>query len=173
MFVRTGKGADDFRSAACDAQLGGASSEDMAKFWLRFLGGVFTIEPRVATQRFFDASLDFINGVVTDPIQKNDIYEHLHSQLKVAKKSFAPRSFIEEYVPQELQGLFRDHLKGMNISLTAFAKDVSDIQTRLRRQAFHTERGVLVSVPAENSQVVKVTKEQIVVNDSLLHVDHR
>jgi hypothetical protein len=173
MFLRTGKGADDFDSAACDAQLGGASSEDMAKFWLRFVGCKFTIEPKIATQRFFEATLKFINDIVPDPIQKNDIYEHLQSQLKAPKNMLSPKSFAENYLPKDFQKSFREHLQVWGVPLTSFSKDLSDIQSRLRRREFHTEHGITVVVPEQSSDVVEITSQRIVVNDSLRKVDRR
>jgi hypothetical protein len=90
MFLRTGIGENSFRSIVCDSQLNVTSSNEMARFWLRFLGCKTKVAPRVATQRFFDSSLQFINDVVTDAVVKNDIYEHLHSQIKSAAKTFSP-----------------------------------------------------------------------------------
>jgi hypothetical protein len=173
MFLRAGKNDDDFSAAACDAQLKVTSTDDMAKFWLRFLGCVFTVDPRVATQRFYESALRFINGVVTDPIQKNDLYEHLQSQMKAEKKTFSPRTFIEEFVPADFQKPLRDHLKAENAPLTAFNKDISDIKGRLRRCSYHTQRGAIASVPSENAEMVDVQAEQIIVNDLLLTVDRK
>ena len=58
-------------------------------FGSRFLGCTFLVEPRVATRRFFESALQFLNTAVTDPVIKSDIYDHLQSQLKSQKKTFA------------------------------------------------------------------------------------
>lgn len=173
MFLRTGVGEDDFRAAACDTQLNVCASDDMARFWLRFLGCTFTVEPRVVTQRFYDSALGFINDELTDAVDKNDFYEHLHSQMKVEKRTFSPKAFIEEYVPEQYQEPFRERLKSDKVPLANFAKDLSDIQRRLRHRAYLTRRGVKVDVPEENAELVDVQSEHIIVNDSLLHVDRQ
>ncbi|HVS80950.1 MAG TPA: nucleoid-associated protein [Pyrinomonadaceae bacterium] len=172
LFLRTGREEDDFRSSACDSQTRVTSSDDMARFWLRFLGSGFTVEPRIATQRFYNSALRFINQVVTDPIQKDELYEHLQSQMKAATRTFSPRSFIENYVPEDYHVGLSEHLKTEN-ALSSFTKDVSDIGSRLRTSAYLTAHGVRVSVPAENSDMVDVSKDQIIVNDSLLSVDRK
>jgi len=172
-FIRTGPGEDDFTAAACDAQLRVSSSDDMAKFWLRFLGCMFRIEPRVATQRFYDSTVRFINEYVTDPLQKNDLYEHLQSQLKADRRHFSPRTFIEEYVPHDFQRPFREHLEAEHVSLSAFPKDLVDIQGRLRRLSYITRHGATVTVPSDQPQIVDVQPDQIIVNDSLLNVDKK
>lgn len=173
MFLRTGKGDDDFLASACEGQLYVTSSDDMARFWLRFLGCMFVAEPRVATERFYESALRSINKLITDPVQKNDVYEHLHSQLKAARKRFSPRSFIEEYVPSDYQKAFREHLESEGVSLASFSKDLSDIASRLRRRAWHTVHGATVSVPADDAELIEVKEEQIVVNDTLLAVEHK
>lgn len=173
IFLRTGKGDDDFRAAACDSQLNVTSSDEVAKFWLRFLGCMFVVEPRVATQRFYDSALGFINQAVTDPILKNDLYEHLHSQLKAEKKTFSPHSFIEEYVPDEYGEPFREHLKSDRVSMVNFNKDLSDIRSRLRRRSYHTVQDAMISVPAERAELVDVKENQIIVNDTLTSVDQK
>lgn len=172
-FLRTGTGDDDFTAAACDAQHNVVSSDDVAKFWLRFLGCMVVEEPRVATQRFYESALRFINGTITDPIVKNDVYEHLHSQLKAEKRQFSPRSFIEDFVPSDFQAGFRDHLKDERIALTAFPKDLADIAGRLRRYQYRTPKGAVLTVPSDETGIVEVRDEQIVVNDRLLSVDQR
>jgi len=173
MFLRAGNEDNDFRSTACDSQLHVTASDDIARFWLRFLGCTFTVEPRVATQRFFDSSLRFINEAVTDPVHKNDIYDHLQSQLKAERKTFSPRAFIEEYVLEDYRQAFLEHLESDRVPMASFTKDLSDIRGRLRHLAYITARGARVSVPAENAEIVNVTAEQIIVNDALLSVDHK
>ena len=168
MFVRVGTGEDDFESAACDNQLSVMSSDDLAKFWMRFLGCMFVEDPRVATHRFFESAVRFVNEVVTDPVTKADVYDHLQSQLKASKKMFSPKAFIEEYVPDEYQKQFRDHLQSEKVSLNAFTKDLADIQSALRRRAYQTTKGAMISVPAEQTDLVVVAKDKITVNDSLV-----
>jgi hypothetical protein len=173
IFMRTGKGDDDFDSIACDGQLSPSSSDDMAQFWLRFLGGEFTVEPRVATKRFYEAALRFVNDVVTEPVQKNDVYEHLQSQLKTTKSQFSPKAFTEEFVPKEFRKLFQQHLETHGAPVAVFKKDLVDIEGRLRKSQYLTERGAVISVPIENAEIVEVTEDQIIVSDSLVSVDRR
>jgi 37-kD nucleoid-associated bacterial protein len=173
MFVRTGADDDDFRSTACDSQLRISASDDMARFWLRFLGCTFTLDPRVATQRFYDSALAFINEEITDAIHKNDLYEHLQSQMKAEKRMFSPKVFIEEFVPENYHEAFREHLKRHGAPLANFTKDASDIRGRLRRLSYRTAHGATVQVPAENAEIVDIQSEQIIINDTLSGVDHK
>jgi len=165
MFIRTGKGDDEFRSSACDDQYNVSSADDLAKFWMRFLGCGFVAEPRVATQRFFESALSFISATVTEPTVKSEIYDHLQSQLKAKSGTFAPRSFIREFVPEPYQKLFQEHLESENIPLTSFKKDLQDIESKLQRRAYQTTKGGIISVPAEIG--VEIRPEDILVKDTV------
>jgi hypothetical protein len=170
MFLRAGKGDDEFRCAACDSQLNVATSDDFAKFWMRFLGCTFVEEPRVATQKFFEATLRFVNTAVTDPVAKSEIYDALQSELRAAKKTFSPKNFIEEYVPSDYQHQMREHMKEEHVSLSQFAKDTSDIAGRLKRRAYQTVRGAMISIPEEDSELIVVGTDQVIINDTVVKV---
>jgi len=171
LFIRTGPGDAEFKAAACDSQWTVVTSGDVARFWLRYLGCRFTEEPRVSTEKWFEATVYFANELVPDPISKNDLYEHLYSELKSNRKTVSPRKFIEECVPEKYQTMYEGFLKDKGVSLHAFQKDTADIQTRLRRRSFHTAKGVTVTVPEEEARLVEVAKQKIVVHDELLTID--
>ena len=170
MFIRTGTGDDDFKSQACEGQYNVFSADDLAKFWMRFLGCGFVVEPRVATQRFFESTLDFISNVVTEPTVKANIYDHLQSQMKANTRTFAPQSFIQEYVPQEYQQPYRDYLETADVSLAQFRKDVSDIHTSLERKMYKTKKGGVISVPADVEDLIEIRPEDILVKDTVAKV---
>jgi hypothetical protein len=174
IFVRTGKEEDDFIAISCDDQARVTASGDMARFWLQFLGCVVILEPRVATERFYEAAVKYINEQITDPVAKTDLYEHVHSQLKSASRNFVPKTFIEEYVPAALQKPFAAHLKAEHAPVTSFVKDLADIQGRVSRHSFKTKRGAVVTVPSEEvEELVDVTANRIVVNDQLTSINRK
>ena len=170
MFIRTGTGDDDFKSQACEGQYHVFSSDDLAKFWMRFLGCGFVVEPRVATQRFFESTLDFISNVVTEPTVKADIYEHLQSQMKANTRTFAPHTFVQEYVPEEYQETYREYLQAANIPLAQFRKDVTDIEKSLERKLYKTKKGGVISVPAGVDDLIEIRTEDILVKDTVAKV---
>jgi 37-kD nucleoid-associated bacterial protein len=145
LFLRNGPGDDDFDLGACDSQ----GPEDVARFWLSYLGCELAEEPRVITRRWYNASVDFANESITDPVAINDFYEHLHSELKSNRKKVSPRTFIEQCLPSTLRVPYQQFLEKQNISLQAFIKDVVEIKTRLHRKSLHTKSGISVTVPEE------------------------
>jgi hypothetical protein len=85
--------------------------------------------------------------------------------LKSDAKTFAPRTFIQEYVPKEYKDQFREHLVENGIALTAFKKDIEDIQSKLKRCAYQTTKGGIISVPAEIADIVVIRPDDILVKD--------
>jgi len=173
VFLRIGPDDDDFKAAACEGQRTVVTSGDVARFWLRYLGCRFTEEPRVSTQKWFEASICFANEQVTDPILKNDLYEHIQSELKSSRATVSPRKFIEDYLPEKYQQGYKNFLKDRGVPTHAFQKDIADIKGRLRRLAYHTAKGVSVTVPEEEAQLVEVAKQKITVHDRLMSVDRK
>ncbi len=173
LFLRTGPNDDDFKAAACDSQWTVATSSDVARFWLRYLGCRFTEEPRVSTEKWFEATIRFTNEQVADAVTKNDLYEHLQSELKSNRKTVSPKRFIEECVPDKYRKAYELFLKESGAPLHKFEKDIADIKGRLRRRAYHTEKGVSVTVPEEEVQLVEVEKQKIIVHDQLISIDRK
>lgn len=169
-FLRTGTGDEDFLLTACDSQHRVTDSSEMARFWIKYLGCVLKEDSRVATSKFYNTSIEFINTVVTDPVLRTDLYDSLHAELRSNKKTFVPKHFIDEYVPQEVRKEYRDFLGEHHVSLTTFEKDILDIRGKLRRKTFLSENGVLVSAPEQSEKLVEVTEENIVVQDRLRKV---
>lgn len=170
LFVKAGGATDDFEGIACDDQRSFGSTDELAQFWLRFLGCMLKEEPRVATKKFFEMAVRYVNEAVVDPVEKNSIYEHVVSELKSQKKNFSPKRFVEEYLPPEHQQPFTDFLGEHHVALRQFTLDVSAIERRLKRRAFHTAKGVTVTVPVDDPNIVEVEAERIVVNDAVTKV---
>jgi len=167
MFIRTGDRDDDFLATACDDQYNVRSAEDLAKFWMTFLGCEFLLEPRVATQRFFESVLSFINTTVTESVVKSDMYDHLQSQMKSEAKTIAPRNFIQDFVPKEYKDQFQEYLVERGVALTSFKKDIEDIKSSLKRCAYQTTKGGIISVPANVADIIVIRPDDILVKDKV------
>src|SRR5579872_4241372 len=119
-FLRSGDGDDDFLMTACDSQHRMTDSSDMARFWIKYLGCTFREDPRVATSKFYNATIEFINSLVTEPVLRTELYDSLHAELRSQKTHIAPKVYIQEYVPDELKTSFREFLEEKHVSLSSF-----------------------------------------------------
>lgn len=168
IFVRQSK--SKVIAKACDSQSLSSSSVDLARFWLRFLGCKLVEEPRISTQKWFDASVLYLNENVTDPLVKSALYGHLVSELNSNKTVISPKKFAADFVSISESDNYLEFLKSKHVSVTQFHKDTADIATKLKRLAFYTSKGVLISAPADLEGLVGIEAEQIVVHDHLQRV---
>jgi len=90
--------------------------------------------------------------------------------MKANTKTFAPQTFIQEYVPEEYQQPYRDHLETAKISLAQFRKDVSDIKTSLERKLYKTKKGGVISIPADVEDWLEIRLEDILIKDTVAKV---
>jgi hypothetical protein len=90
--------------------------------------------------------------------------------LNSRKSSLSPRQFIEEHVPEGHQQAFEDFLKENAFSLKQFSLDTSAIASHLRRLLFRGVKGTIVSVQADQADLVTVESDRIVVADSVASV---
>jgi len=114
-----------------------------------------------------------VNDAITDPVEKTKVYDHVMSEMSSEKKTFAPRTFIEEYVPKAHRESFESFLKERQVSLKQFPLDTSEIVGRLRRRSYHTAKGAEVRVPEEEADIVRVQEESIIIADTVTRVDHK
>ena len=171
LFARTGPGDEDISALACDGQRSYAWTDELAQFWIRFLGCRVREAPRITTKKFFDATLEYINTqVADDPELKNDLYDHILSEMKAQKKTFSPRKFIEDYVPAKHREPFRVFMEEQHVTMKQFNLDITEIKSHLKRRSLETATGVRITVPPEADQVVDVQKSHIVIADTVVSV---
>jgi hypothetical protein len=176
LFERTGE--EEFAAAASDSQKVVSTADDVARFWLRFLGCTVSEQPRVRTARFFNTVVGFANEVVTDGVERNTLYEHLVSELKSQRHAVSPRRFMEDYLPGDLRPAFQRFLEEKKVPMTQFTKDLEDVRSQLKRRTLITTRGVNITAPvAEDGMIeeglIDVGDARIVVNDSLERVGRK
>jgi hypothetical protein len=169
-FLRAGTGDEDFVITACDSQHRATDSSEMARFWITFLGCTVEEEPRVTTAKFYAETVNFINTWVTDPAEKTQLYESLHSELQSKNRNVTPRSFVRDYVPDAYQGPLLQHLEEKHVSVHAFEKSNEDIKNQLRRLTYVSARGVRIVAPEGADELVRAGEETITVNDRLRSV---
>lgn len=171
LFGRIGPKAEDIGALACDGQRSYAWSEELAQFWIRFLGCKVLEAPRITTKKFFEATLNYINTMVAeDPELKTDLYDTIVSEMKSQKKFFAPKKFIEDYVPDDHREPFRQFLEAQHVSLKQFSVDTTEIKSHLKRRSLETAAGIRITVPAEAGEVIDVQKTHIVIADTVVSV---
>jgi len=167
LFHRIGTGEDDISALACDEQ---GEETSLAHFWRSFLGCMLIEKASVMTERYFNVTLEYIDTRIDDPIAKTALYEALHVELNSNKKAVVPVTFISQHVPKDHRAAFRAFLEEKHVSLKQFDKDTAHIATKLKRRQYISEKGAVVTAPVNHPEIVKVTKDQIIVADALKRV---
>jgi hypothetical protein len=170
LFARAGAAGDDFGIIACDGQRSYTWNDELAQFWSRFLGCRVREAPRITTKKFFDATIEYINTVVTEPELKNDLYDSIISEMKSQKKTFAPKKFVEDYIPEEHRDAFREHLVAQHVTMKQFPIDITEIKSHLKRRSLQTSTGVRITVPPEADEVVDVQQNHVMIADTVVSV---
>lgn len=147
LFVRLGDADDAFEIAVCDNQTRVGADNEIAQFFLRFLGCRFVERPRVLTKRYFDNVSVFINTKIADPLLQFDCYTHLHAQLTSQTGIVSPVKYRDECLPLPLRDEFVKFMAERSTSMKEFALDTASIQAQLRREIIQMRSGVTISAP--------------------------
>ncbi len=168
---------EPFEAGACDKQRTNSYGVQVATYFLDdFLGCQFSEAPRIITKRFFEATQSFINKRITDAIVRDDVYEHLRSQLKSETPTVSPYQFADEFIPLDYRQPYVEYLEEHHIRNVAIQKDLSAISGQLRKKAYHTRQGVTVTVPANKEGLVTLLQDEdgqtvITIRDQITRID--
>lgn len=157
-FVPRGKTLETIEGLVSDKQRGYRPKTEVAAFFLnKFLGCTLAEEADVATKRFFQATEQFINEQVADPIQKARYHMALLAELQSERGSVRPRHFAEINFKVTDRQPFVDFIQSHGVSTSPIEKDVSLIQTQLQRMQIDFRSGIAVfGTPESFEQHVKM-----------------
>jgi hypothetical protein len=181
LFIRRGPddGPEPFEAGVCDNQYSNGYGIQVATYFLEnFLGCQLTEDPKVITKRFFESTQDFVNRNIPDPVVRDDVYEHLRSQLKSEVPTVSPYEFANNFMPLDYRQPYVEFLAERSIPNVAIVKDLSGIANQLRRKSYHTRSGVTISVPANKEDLVALSQDEngqtiITIRDEIKRIDGR
>lgn len=139
-----------FTLGDCGNVVGWVSDEqvqEFANFFLhRFLGFELATQPSQTTREFYVATREFINDRVSDPEQKETIYDALQVELRSSKDTISTADFITNHVPAEYHDALEQIYVDRHIPLGDFAKDASRIKpSELKSRRGRTKKGLTIS----------------------------
>ncbi|MGB8652866.1 MAG: nucleoid-associated protein [Mycobacteriales bacterium] len=146
IFPSSGVQGDALHGQMVDAQIDGAG---VAGYFLTFLGCGLSQRPQEVTERFFDATQNFLNsGAVTDPEVRAKIELGLIAEIGNEGRQINPALFAANNVPVKVRDAYIAALRENSVS-TPFAKNIELVESRLKRVQIETDSGVLVLAPPE------------------------
>ena len=155
----------DIQIIACDDQRGSLRHYEVARFFLeQFLGCKRLEVGHVVTKRFYNAAVEFVNSQISDERHRNDLYDDIVSQLRRHTRRLDLKEFAKDFVPNPQRDQFLLFMKGKGVPLS-FEKDTLEINSYLRKKVIKTAHDILLRIPEEASELVKVEANKITIND--------
>ena len=145
LFVQEGTTLEGIAGLVSDNQTAQGHKRDIADFFLRrFLGCKLREEPRVTTRNYLDATEEWINGFVADPVLKRKYEIAVLAEMQRNLSSIIPRMFADQNLERDDRQPYISHLEERQVPVTEFPKDNSMIESRLRRISMELESGVVI-----------------------------
>ena len=145
LFVQEGTNLESISGLVSDNQAAQWHKSDIADFFLRrFLGCKLREEPRVTTRNYLDATEEWINSSVTDPVLKTKYEVATLAEMQRNLSSINPRTFADQNLELPDRQSYISHLEEREVPVTEFPKDNSIVEPRLRRISMELESGVVI-----------------------------
>jgi hypothetical protein len=144
-FVKRDGPPVEVQGVVSDKQRGYLPRTEVADFFLRrFLGCRLLESPDISTKRFFNATEDFINEAVADPVRKARYHIALLAELNSASGSLRPRTFAQHHLDVNDRQPYISFLEGKGVPTTAVQKDSGLISAQLQRLQMDFASGLAV-----------------------------
>lgn len=154
-FAGAGDGEDLNGKWACmvsDNQINQANGKAAAEyFYFDFLGLGYPKTSARTTMKFYEATLDFINGMKVSAEKKTDYHNALVAYLKTDQSSAVSAiEFADKYFgDSETRDLFKQHIEKKELPTTAFTKDIEHISSRLKTRKINFNSNIKIIAPAD------------------------
>ena len=150
LFVQEGTTPESIAGLVSDNQSAQWHKSDIADFFLRrFLGCKLREEPRVTTRNYLDATEEWINDFVTDPVLKTKYEVATLAEMQRDLGSINPRTFADQNLGLADRQSYISHLEDRQVPVTEFPKDNSMVEPRLRRISMELESGVVIMAKSD------------------------
>lgn len=141
------KDSELMQGLVADDQLSG---QNVAEYFVNFLGCVFVRQADVMTELYFDETHRFLGKVTKeDPPMRTDYEIALIVDMQSASKRISPKSFAAKYLKGAHRDQFLKRMEEIGLPIAGFKKDTKLIETNIRRMKLQTSRGATLFVPPE------------------------
>ena len=122
-------------------------------FYKVFLGCKFAKSSKSQTRKYYLETQKFVNDSALSQEDKLDLIQALYSYVKVNNEQIIdPAKFAVDHMPVDVQDAYSKHLRKVGLPPHAINKDLSALQTELKRRQIVMEGQVRLSAPAEAFQ---------------------
>lgn len=134
-----------------DYQISQADGKAAAQyFYSDFLGCGYPQTSARTTKQFYEATCSFIAGLEVLETKKSDLLNALTSYLKIETASTASTSeFASRYFDLDTQDSYTEYAAESGLPTSAFTKDLTHIEGKLKFRSVNFNSKVRISAPAE------------------------
>jgi hypothetical protein len=145
LFIKPQAEDDPVEGIVSDKQRGYLPKTEIADFFLkRFLGCQLLEAPDVSTRRFFNATEDFINQKVADPVRKAQYNIALLAELNDTSTVLRPRDFAQRHLEVNDRQPYMSFLEEKQVPITTIAKDRTLVASQIQRMQMDFSSGLAV-----------------------------
>lgn len=125
-----------------------------------FLGLAIPQDSAFQVRTFWEKTREFIKQADMDEESKIDLYNGLHTYLKVDQaQQIQVSEFAQRFMDNDLGDAYIDHMRRARVPEVAIAKDLSEVKGRLRLRRFRFPEKIVLSGPPEAiTELVTVEK---------------
>lgn len=141
---------DGWTASVYDNQMSLANRDGAARYFFEgFLGLDFPQNAARMTRKFWEATTDFIRSAPVTEEQRADLLTGLYSYLRVDQaQSVDVSTFANNYLDQNLRTNYRNHMQAEGFPANAVAKDLSELQGKLKRRRVRFSEDVQLTASA-------------------------
>jgi hypothetical protein len=145
LFIKSDGPDNGIEGAVSDKQRGYLPKTEVADFFLkRFLGCNLLEAPDVSTKRFFNATEEFIDQEVGDPVRKARYNIALLAELNETATVLRPRDFAQRHLEVDDRQPYITFLEGKGVPTTEISKDKTLIAGQVQRLQIDFSSGLAV-----------------------------
>ncbi len=148
LFRAGGAGPDALEGLASDDQRRTGEGELADFFLVAFLGCDFAAEPDRMTRDFYEAASAFFDSL-PDPEQRIEYRRALVATLLSPTPTIVASEFSEQFLRDGHKATFDALLREREAPLTAFDKDTTLIDNKLKRTRLRTTHGLTITGPPD------------------------
>lgn len=135
----------------CDTQISQTDGKAASRyFYADFLGFGYPETSAKTTKEFYDATCEFIQELDISEEERYGLRNSLVTYLKYENSdSISPSEFATRHFHEEVRDSFKEFLDEKDLPVSAFTKDITHIESKLRTRQLSFSKQVKITAPSK------------------------
>lgn len=135
----------DYDGRIMDYQIDIKAKKDVTTWFIdKFLGCFAYEDPKITTQKFYNLSRAFIDGI-QEPIERAKYIQDLNSYVQKNSQTLSPKEFADDYLGStEHKSNYKNFLESKNFSFSSFFRDITQIERQVQKIMISFENDISI-----------------------------